>query len=161
MRNLSEVEYAKQLMTEAMDWSVLRWLWEKPAVREAADKANAALDRLHRKIRAGWRDDIKAEYEELEAQDKRASKERGHKSKCQESKSDDSEAAAFAKKAKQAHDKAYRARMDAEDTFDEAERQLNTDLAREGCQKAIHSWELFEKAIRIAEGGLAASKEKA
>jgi len=161
MRKLSEVEYAKQLMTEAMDWSVLRWLWEKPAVREAADKANAALDRLYRKIRAGWRDDIKAAYEELEAQDKSSSKERGHKAKSQEPRSEDSETATFVKKAKQAHDRAYRARMDAEDTFDEAERQLNTDLAREGCQKAILSWELFEKAIRIAEGGLPASKEKA
>jgi hypothetical protein len=161
MRKLSDVEYAKQLMTEAMDWSVLRWLWEKPAVREAADKANAALDRLHRKIRAGWRDDIKAAYEEFEAQDESSGKGRGHKSKSQEPKSDDSEAAAFAKKAKQAHDKAYRARMDAEDTFDDAERQLNTGLAREGCQKAIQSWELFEKAIRVAQGGLPASKEKA
>jgi hypothetical protein len=32
----------------------------------------------------------------------------------------------------------------------EAERQMNTDLAREGCQKAIRQWELDEKAIRRA-----------
>jgi hypothetical protein len=41
--------------------------------------------------------------------------------------------------------------MDAEETFDEAERQLSTSLAREGCRKAIQSWELHEKAIRRAE----------
>jgi hypothetical protein len=52
---------------------------------------------------------------------------------------------------KEADDAAYHARMAAEEIFDEAERQLNTDLAQEGCQKAIHSWELHEKAIRKAE----------
>jgi hypothetical protein len=46
---------------------------------------------------------------------------------------------------------AYQARMDAETTFDLAEKQLSTSLAREGCRKAIHSWELHEKAIRKAE----------
>ena len=28
---------------------------------------------------------------------------------------------------------------------------MSSDLAREGCKKAIHSWELHEKAIRKAE----------
>jgi hypothetical protein len=41
--------------------------------------------------------------------------------------------------------------MDAENTFDEAERQMSTRLAREGCSKAIASWELHEAAIRKAE----------
>jgi hypothetical protein len=45
--------------------------------------------------------------------------------------------------------------MDAESTFDEAEKQLSTALAREGCRKAIHSWELFEKAIHLSEGAAA------
>jgi hypothetical protein len=48
-------------------------------------------------------------------------------------------------------DEAYRARMDAEKTFDDAEKQLSTSLAREGCRKAIFSWDLHEKAIRKAE----------
>ena len=52
---------------------------------------------------------------------------------------------------KEADDEAHRARMEAENTFDEAERQLSTQLAREGCQKAIRSWELHERAIRKAE----------
>jgi hypothetical protein len=47
--------------------------------------------------------------------------------------------------------KAERAHLDAENTFDEAERQLSTRLAREGCAKAIASWELHEAAIRKAE----------
>jgi hypothetical protein len=54
-------------------------------------------------------------------------------------------------KVKEADDAARHARTDAEKTFDEAERRLSTTLAREGCKKAIHSWELHEKAIRKAE----------
>jgi hypothetical protein len=42
--------------------------------------------------------------------------------------------------------------MDAEETFDKAEKQLSTALAREGCRKAILSWDLHEKAIHKAEG---------
>lgn len=60
-----------------------------------------------------------------------------------------------AKKVKAADDEAYRAHMDAEATFDEAERQLSTSLAREGCRKAILSWDLHEKAIRKAEALIA------
>jgi hypothetical protein len=56
------------------------------------------------------------------------------------------------KNVKEMDDKAYCARMDAEKTFDEAERQLSTSLAREGCKKAIRSWNLYERAIREAEG---------
>ena len=58
----------------------------------------------------------------------------------------------IAKKLKESDDEAYRARMDAEETFDKAEKQLSTALAREGCRKAILSWDLHEKAIRKAEG---------
>jgi ribosomal protein S21 len=47
-------------------------------------------------------------------------------------------------------DEAYRARVKAEETFDNAERQLSTSLAREGCRQAIQSWDLYEKAIRKA-----------
>ena len=61
---------------------------------------------------------------------------------------------------RQADDKAYRAHMDAENTFDEAERLLSTSLAREGCQKAIESWNLHEKAIRLAEAGITLIKGK-
>ena len=46
---------------------------------------------------------------------------------------------------------AEQARLDAEATFDEAERRLSADMARQGAQKAIDSWALREKAIRRAE----------
>ena len=45
MRKLLEVQQAKELMNEAKDWSVFKWLFEKPRVRETADLANDALDR--------------------------------------------------------------------------------------------------------------------
>jgi hypothetical protein len=41
--------------------------------------------------------------------------------------------------------------MTAEQTFDEAEKQLSTRLAREGCRQAIESWNLHQKAIRQSE----------
>jgi hypothetical protein len=50
IRRLTEVDDAKELMADAMEWSVVKWLWEKNRVRETADRANAALDRLDRKL---------------------------------------------------------------------------------------------------------------
>jgi hypothetical protein len=41
--------------------------------------------------------------------------------------------------------------LDAEDTFDVAEKKLSASLAREGARKAIESWDLREAAIRKAE----------
>jgi hypothetical protein len=55
------------------------------------------------------------------------------------------------KRVKEADDEAEAARLDAEDTFDEAERRLSAGMAREGTQKAIDSWELRKTAIRKAE----------
>jgi hypothetical protein len=151
VRKLPEVEEAKALMMEAMDWSVMRWLWEKRMVRETADLANAALDRLDKKVKAQWSAELKATYRELEAAS-RNSKSRRAPSNAQQPKSAvDGEVKRLAEKMKQADDAAYRARMDAEETFDQAERQMSTSMAREGCQKAIDSWRLHEKAIRQSE----------
>jgi hypothetical protein len=150
MRKLPEVEAAKALMIEAMDWSVFRWLFEKRRVRETADEANAALDKLNEATKARWRSDLSAAYKELGA--------RGRHQSELSSATIDPEIILFAKKVKEVDDAARRARTDAEDTFDEAERQLNTDLAREGCKKAIHQWELDEKAIRTAEGSPGSEK---
>ena len=148
MRKLPEVQEAKALMNEAVDWSVFRWLFEKRRVRETADQANAALDKLDQAAKARWSTDVKAAYKELAA---KAGGARTRRQSDPPSQVIDAQVRLFAKKVKEADDAAYRARMDAEDTFDEAERQLNTDLAREGCQKAIESWELHERAIRMAE----------
>jgi len=157
VRKLPEVEEAKSLMMEAMEWSVFRWLFEKRRVRETADQANAALDDLNRAVKARWRSDVKAAYKELPAKAGGAGSRRQADPAPQNI---DPQVRTFAKKVKEADDAAHRARMDAEDTFDEAERQLNTDMAREGCQKAIRSWELHEKAIRAAEAAPGLDKVK-
>ena len=141
MRKLPEVEEARALMAEAMAWSVMKWLREKKRVRKVADKANAALDELNRDTKERWSHERRSAYEELAQQ-----------SCTPQSQPINPDIRQFVLRVKEADDQAYRARMDAEHTFDEAERLLSTSLAREGCQKAIRSWDLHEKAIRRAEG---------
>lgn len=123
MGKLAEVETAKAVMTEALEWSVIKWLREKKRVRKIADRANESLDRRLEDLRAQWDGELLAAYREGNGD---------------------------ARKLRQAGEQAYRARMDAEATFDEAEKQLSTALAREGCRKAIHSWQLYERAIRLS-----------
>src|ERR1019366_3693645 len=67
VKKLPEVEEAKALMIEAVDWSVFRWLFEKRRVREAADQANAALDKLNQAVKTRWSSDVKAAYKALAA----------------------------------------------------------------------------------------------
>ena len=148
---LPEVEAAKALMTEAMTWSVMKWLREKKRVRKTADRADAVLDQLSASVKTQWTDGLRTAYEALVAQ---ASVARNELKQQRGAQSLDPEATRIAKKIKEADDEAYRARMDAEKTFDEAEIQLSTSLAREGCRKAIHGWELHEKAIRKAEAAI-------
>jgi len=138
MRKLAEVEEAKALMNEALDWSVMRWLKEKKRVRKAADRANEALDQLSKETKLRWQDELRSAYGAL-AQNANPGK-----------KPDDGIPDAV-KQVKRADDEAVRAHLDAENIFDEAEGQLSTSMAREGCRKAIYSWELHEKAISIAE----------
>jgi len=52
---------------------------------------------------------------------------------------------------KEADDAWHEARETAEATFDEAERRMDTRMAREGTKLAIYAWELAEQAIRRAE----------
>jgi hypothetical protein len=145
MRKLAEVQEAKELMNEAMEWSTFKWLWEKSTVRQKADCANAALDRAERHIKARWSDETKATYKQLSAK-----KPKGENPEV-EHEIHDVAAGQLVKKVVDADHAARRARADAEDTFEEAERKMSTDLARQGCKKAIRSWELHEKAIRSAE----------
>lgn len=137
MKKLPEVETAKSLMTEAVNWSVMKWLREKKRVRATADKANEALDRLNEEIKLKWPESLRSQSQLHSATQGHASNSSGN--------------GAFLGKVKAADDEAARARADAEETFDEAERQLSTRLAREGCRKAILSWELHEKANAAAE----------
>jgi arginine utilization protein RocB len=149
MRKLPEVEDATALMTEAAEWSVVRWLKEKKRVRKTADKANSALDALNNEIKASWDDTLKAAYQQVTAPSNDPTK----------ALNADPALIHLAKIIRRADDLARRARMDAEDTFDEAERQLSARLAREGCRKAIVSWELHEIANRKAEAALASAKQ--
>jgi hypothetical protein len=149
MEKLLEVETARALMTEAMTWSVMKWLREKKRVRKTADLANAALDQLSEATRQAWPDRLKTTYESLAA--RATGPATAHRQQRSPLPVSNPEAMLIAKKLKESDDEAYRARMDAEETFDKAEKQLSTSLAREGCRKAIHSWDLHEKAIRKAE----------
>jgi hypothetical protein len=151
MQKLREVEEARALMTEAASWSVVKWLREKKRVRQTADRANGALDRVSQSIKDSWGDELKVAYRELLQPAPAAVNEPSRGAPVKPLSSLDGQATLFVKKVKEADDEAYRARMDAENTFDEAERLLSTSLAREGCKKAIHSWDLHEKAIRKAQ----------
>jgi hypothetical protein len=133
MRRLPAVEEAKALMTEAQDWSVWRWLTEKRRVRAAADRATEALGELEKKVKAGWSEEL------------RKAKGNGRL------RSLDPELKLELQQLRQAEEAAEASRLDAEATFDEAERRLSASMAREGTAKAITSWELREKAIRKAE----------
>jgi Flp pilus assembly protein TadG len=137
---------AKALMTEAVSWSVMKWLREKKRVRKTADQANATLDQLNQAVKDRWPDALRIAYKALAPQGAGIAT-----VSVQSTQPIDQQSSLSAKKVKEADDAAYGARMDAEETFDEAERQLSTRLAREGCRKAIQSWELHEKAIRRAE----------
>jgi erythromycin esterase-like protein len=150
MAKLPEVETAKALMTEASAWSVMKWLREKKRVRKMADKANAALDELDRKVKANWSVEVASAYKELSQ--KAGSGSPAKRSSAEGSQTTNSKIKQFAQQVKEADDQALQARMDAEHTFDEAERLLSTSMAREGCRRAILSWDLHEKAIRRAEG---------
>jgi hypothetical protein len=149
MERIPEVETAKGLMSEAVAWSVMKWLREKKRVRKTADQANAALDQLNQAVKDRWPDVVRVAYKTLVAQTS------GNATipspPAPPSLTIDPQLRLNANKVKEADDAAYRARMDAEETFDQAEKQLSTSLAREGCRKAIQSWELHEKAIRKAE----------
>lgn len=139
MRKLPQVEEAKSVMREGMEWSVVRWLKEKRRVRKMADRANAALDELDREVKAGWPPKLQQAYAAMSA---------GNLGRGAPGDATDLE---LARRVKRADDSAARARAQAEKTFDEAEDELSARLAREGCLQAIQSWELHEQAISLAE----------
>ncbi|MDR3703183.1 MAG: hypothetical protein P4L56_26290 [Candidatus Sulfopaludibacter sp.] len=136
MHKLAEVEEAKRLMAEAGNWSVWQWLTEKRRVRAAADAATAALEKAEKKVKSTWPDDLRKFYRQLGARVIEDGAGPLHRAVAAVKKADDA---------------AYDARMDAEATFDEAERRLSPSMAREGTQKAIDAYCLHESAIRKAE----------
>ena len=154
MQELTVVEEAKQLMSEASDWSVWRWLFEKKRVRAAADRANEALDHLAKKVRSSWEDDAKKVYGELEAEDSLEGNPRArhqYEKAKEEARHVDPKVRLAVERVKRADDEAWNARMDAEQTFEDAESRMSAGLARQGAAKAIECWVLREKSIRKAE----------
>lgn len=142
MRKLPQVEEAKSIMRQGMEWSVVRWLKEKKKVRKLADRANAALDELDREVKAAWPAELQAAYAAL-----------SNRNATRRNADDAAAESELAQRIKRADDSASRARAQAEKTFDQAEDELSARLAREGCLQAIQSWELREQAIRLSELG--------
>jgi hypothetical protein len=153
MEKLPAVEEARALFIEGKAWSVVRWLSEKRRAREAADKATAALDAFEQQVKARWSDELKNAYAELttpaEEDDPFAAAEseflKQHAQNIPE------RIRALARRVKQADDEAYRARMAAEETFQQAERRLSVSLTKRGAEEAIKSYDLQYKAIDEAE----------
>ena len=152
MRKLEAVEDARAIMTQGLEWGVFKWLMEKPKVRKIADRATEALNDAEDKVKATWSDDLKRAYNHLATQaaskGKKASKDGGMF---------DPEVLETARKVFERDEQTETMRLDAEDTFAEGERKLSVAMAREGAQKALATYDLHEKAIRMAE---AAARDK-
>lgn len=138
MKKLIEVENAKAIMTEAIDWSVMKWLSEKKKVRQLADAANATLDRVEAEAQQLWNEELRSAVKKN---------------------SGNGELRELAKSLRESHDAAIQMRMTAEETFDKAERRLSVAMAREGCEQALKGWALHEEAIRRAESAATVSKK--
>ena len=137
-------------MHEAMGWSEFKWLVQKSTVRETADLAKAALDRLERAVKSRWTVEAKAADKSLTAKAGKAARER--QKDQQQPQTVAPQILALIAKVVDADRAAESAGLDAANTFDEAERHWCISLAREACNKAIHAWALREEAIRRAEG---------
>ena len=132
-------------MTEAMAWSVFTWPLRKSEVRATADRANAAVDRLTRATRSRWSSEIRLAYKETEA------KGSPYSSVASALEAIDPENTIVIANCR-TEKRRLEARRDAGQTFDEAEKQLSTDLTREGSIKAIRRWELDLNLIHRADG---------
>lgn len=154
MHKLIPVEDARALMTEAQRWSVWRWLTEKKKVRQIADKATAALNEANESAKCSWSDDVSLAYNEVIAEaalDRDPATKRAYEKVKKEAAALDAKVKVAAKRVKEADDAGYRATMEAEDLFAEAERRMSATMAREAAQKALESYDLREAAIRKAE----------
>lgn len=134
MKELTEVEQARALMTEAIEWSVMKWLSEKKRVRKCADRANQVLNEVEAALHARWGPEFRSAYEQSGATSP--------------------ETKQLASRIRREHDAANKFRMEAEKTFDVAEKRLSTAMAREGCRQAIEGWDHHLEAIRLAETAL-------
>src|SRR4051812_46453919 len=136
MNPIKEVSEARTLFTEAQDWSVMKWLGEKKRVRKAADLCNATLDQVEKQVFESWSEELKAAYATLND---------GKNAKSSP------ELEKLAKAVKESHDAAIAKRMEAEATFEKAEKRMSVSMARDGCHIALAGWDLHEAAIKKAE----------
>ncbi len=120
-------------------------------MREIADRATAALERADRKVKATWSDELKKAYDELVSQDPNPRTHRREEGQVTGDQTIAPETRLKARQVKKADDEAARATRDAEATFDEAERLLSASMAREGARQALKSYDLRERAIRMAQ----------
>jgi hypothetical protein len=160
MKKLPAVEESRAVMTQGLEWGVFKWLMEKRRVRQIADRATAALNEAEDNVKAEWSDELVDAYNQLvdlEEADPSEAHPRG-KRKLQKI---DPEVAATAKRIKEADDETERVRLDAEATFEEAEKRMSVSLTREGARKALQTYDLHEKAIRKAEAATRNSKTTA
>lgn len=163
MQKLVEVEEAKRVLNEGKEWSIWGWLFEKKRVRKIADAATAAHYELEKKVKAGWSDDLKKAYREAEALaalDHNPKSRRPYEKAKQDAENVDPALKSAAARVKEADDLYEAARLDAEATFDAAEKRMSGSLAREGAEKAIFAYELHEKAIRKAEAAARVSARR-
>ena len=153
MKKLPEVEEARAIMKEGMEWGVWKWLTEKKRVRAIADQARAALDNLEVKVKATWPDEYKLAYNEVvaESSDTKRPRKQAKNGKGSTAVKADPKIVAAVKAVAQADDDAYNAHEDAEDVFAEAERKMSTAGAREGARMALLAYDTHEAAIRKAE----------
>src|SRR5262249_37935126 len=145
---------AKTLFEEAKDWGVWRWLTEKRRARETADAAWEALDEYEKQVRSAWSEDLKKADRELAAAatfNGSSRSKRSHEKAVEEAKDAERGIKLAMKKLRTADEEAYKARMDAEAQFDEADRRMSTSMARDGAQMAIDAWLQREKFIRKLE----------
>ena len=154
MHKLVPVEEARALMREGREWGVWRWLAEKRRVRAAADRATEAFDEAEKKVKASWSDGLNRAYTELAlaaAVDGSAQSKRRYEKARREAEDVGDGIKAAARRVREADDAAYRARVEAEEMFDDAEARLSAGMAREAAQKALDAYDLRERAIRKAE----------
>jgi hypothetical protein len=142
------------LFEEAKKWGLWRWLTEKRHVRQTADRAWQAFDEHEGKVKASWSELAQKAFREVEAQaaasaDGRAR--RSYERAREDAKDIAPEIKAAVQRLRKADEECYKARMGAEAQFEEADRRLNTSMAREGAQIAIDAWLLREKYVRRME----------
>ena len=111
MQKLREVEEARAIMTDAGQWSMWRWLTEKPKVRRIADVATAALADANAQVKETWSDELKAAYAELVAEaelDGNAAAKKRYEKARKAAEAIDPKIKAAAKRVKDADDEAAR-----------------------------------------------------